>query len=177
MSRIAKSPIDLPKEVDLKISDGCLVVKGIKGILTTKLPAVFQVSISDGKIQIFVEGADHRKNCLAGTVRANIANMVAGVSHGFERKLVLIGVGYRAQMKGEELNLSLGYSHPINVVVPSGVTIETPSQTEIIVRGCDRQQVGQIAANLRSYRPPEPYKGKGIRYSDEIIIRKEAKKK
>jgi large subunit ribosomal protein L6 len=116
-------------------------------------------------------------NALAGTTRANISNMVVGVSEGFERKLTLVGVGYRAQAKGDTLSLTLGFSHPVEYRAPKGIEIETPSQTEIVVRGCDRQQVGQVAANIRAYRPPEPYKGKGVRYSDEQIVRKEAKKK
>lgn len=177
MSRVAKNPIALPKGVEIQLSNQEIAVKGAKGELTSFLPSSLNIRVSNN--QIIVEGdfCDRDTKALAGTVRANIANMVKGVSVGFERRLTLVGVGYRAQTKGDTLSLSLGFSHPIEFGIPSGITVETPSQTEILVKGCCRQRVGQIAANIRSYRPPEPYKGKGVRYSDEQIVRKEAKKK
>ena len=178
MSRVAKNPIALPKGVEAKLSSGSIDVKGPKGALQAIIPTSIQIEIESNEIRVSKGAAnDLKNNALAGTIRANIANMVAGVSTGYERKLSLVGVGYRAQAQGQVLNLSLGFSHPVNFDVPAGITVETPSQTEIVVKGCDKQKVGQVAANIRSYRPPEPYKGKGIRYFEEVIIKKEAKKK
>jgi large subunit ribosomal protein L6 len=177
MSRVAKSPIVIPKGVDVSVANGMVTLKGSKGTLSTSIHPLIEVQLNDGVITVVGDRADRKKNALAGTTRANIANMVTGVSAGYERKLTLVGVGYRAQAKGQSISLTLGFSHPIEFKAPDGITLETPSQTEILVRGCDKQQVGQVAANLRSYRPPEPYKGKGVRYSDEEIVRKEAKKK
>jgi large subunit ribosomal protein L6 len=177
MSRVAKNPIPLPKGVEVVLRDHQITVKGSKGTLSARLHSIVEVSVSDGFITVASDPNDRRKDALAGTTRANIANMVTGVSAGYERKLTMVGVGYRAQAKGQTVSLSLGYSHPIEFTAPTGITIETPSQTEIIVKGCDRQQVGQVAANIRAYRPPEPYKGKGVRYADEQIVLKEAKKK
>jgi large subunit ribosomal protein L6 len=177
MSRVAKNPINLPKGIEVKL-EGChLTVKGGKGALSRELNPNVKIEIADGQIQVQSDRENKNVNALAGTTRANIQNMVVGVSAGYERKLTMVGVGYRAQAKGDVLSLSLGYSHPIEFNAPKGIVIETPSQTEIVIKGCDKQVVGQVAADIRSYRPPEPYKGKGIRYSDEEIVRKEAKKK
>jgi large subunit ribosomal protein L6 len=177
MSRVAKNPIALPKGVEAFVGDNEITVKGSKGTLKASIHPAVKVSVSNGSIIVVSDRSDRQKNALAGTTRANIANMVTGVNTGYERRLSMIGVGYRAQAKGQTINLSLGFSHPIEFTVPSGITIETPSQTEVVIRGCDKQQVGQIAANIRAYRSPEPYKGKGVRYADEEIVRKEAKKK
>jgi large subunit ribosomal protein L6 len=177
MSRIAKNPISLPKGVEASITADLITVKGAKGVLTRKLSPKVRVQIDGGLITIGVNNTDKESNALAGTTRANIANMVTGVSVGFARKLTMVGVGYRAQAKGDLLSLSLGFSHPLELTAPEGITIETPSQTEILVKGCDKQRVGQVAADIRAYRPPEPYKGKGVRYEDEEVVRKEAKKK
>lgn len=177
MSRIAKNPIALPKGVEASISGDVVTVKGAKGTLARCVDPRVRVQIDNGFISILADKADKQANALAGTTRANISNMVTGVSSGFARKLTMVGVGYRAQAKGNILSLSLGFSHPLEVTAPEGIIIETPSQTEIVVTGCDKQRVGQVAANIRAYRPPEPYKGKGVRYSDEEVVRKEAKKK
>jgi large subunit ribosomal protein L6 len=177
MSRVAKNPVKLPAGVQVTLDGLNLSVKGKRGSLERALPAGVPVSIETGEVVVTANKDDQQLNALAGTTRANISNMVVGVSEGFERKLTLVGVGYRAQAKGDTLSLTLGFSHPVEYRAPKGIDIETPSQTEIVVRGCDRQQVGQVAANIRAYRPPEPYKGKGVRYSDEQIVRKEAKKK
>ncbi|QSA95949.1 50S ribosomal protein L6 [Methylococcus sp. EFPC2] len=177
MSRVAKNPVALPKGVEATLNGTLLHVKGAKGALTARLHPSVGVGIGDGAITVDNSKTDKVANALAGTTRANINNMVVGVSAGYEKKLTLVGVGYRAQAKGNVLSLSLGYSHPVEYEVPEGIVVETPVQTEIVVKGCDRQLVGQVAANIRAYRPPEPYKGKGVRYSDEVIIKKEAKKK
>jgi large subunit ribosomal protein L6 len=174
MSRVAKKIINLPKGVELKDADGVLSVKGPKGTLTMAKPAGVTVANDNGKVQLGAESADHMK--MAGTTRAILANMLVGVSEGFTRKLELVGVGYRAAMQGKDLNLSLGFSHPVVFQVPAGITLATPTQTEILVSGADKQQVGEVAAKIRAYRKPEPYKGKGIRYAGEKIIMKEAKK-
>jgi large subunit ribosomal protein L6 len=177
MSRVAKNPVVLPKGVEAKLEGHKLTVKGAKGSLSRDLHPKVKVEVAEGAISVITDRSDKLVNALAGTTRANINNMVTGVSTGYERKLSLVGVGYRATAKGATLSLTLGYSHPVEFEAPEGVGIETPTQTEIVVRGCDKQVVGQVAANIRAYRAPEPYKGKGIRYSDEQIIRKEAKKK
>lgn len=177
MSRVAKNPVTLPQGVEVTVAAGNITVKGAKGTMSAFLHPLVDVSVESGAVSVQYDKSDRQKNALAGTTRANIANMVFGVSQGYERKLNLVGVGYRAQAKGQVLSLSLGYSHPVDFEVPNGITVETPSQTEILVKGCDKQQVGQVAANIRAYRPPEPYKGKGVKYSDEVIVRKEAKKK
>ncbi len=177
MSRVAKNPISLPKGVEVSLDGNALSVKGQKGSLAGTVPVGVDVSITASQVAVATDESDKRLNALAGTTRANIQNMVTGVSAGYQRKLTLVGVGYRAAAKGNAVNLSLGFSHPVEFAAPPGIQIETPSQTEIVIHGCDRQQVGQVAANIRSYRPPEPYKGKGIRYSDEDVVRKEAKKK
>lgn len=174
MSRVAKKPIALPKGVELTVQDGAVTVKGPKGTLSTALPEDIKVAVEDGQAVLTTEDASLVP--LNGTLRSIVANMVHGVSTGFERKLELVGVGYRASMQGRDLNLQLGYSHPILFPVPEGITVATPSQTEVVVQGADKQLVGQVAAKIRGFRPPEPYKGKGVKYSDETIIRKEAKK-
>ncbi len=174
MSRVAKKPIALPKGVELNIQSESVSVKGPKGTLSIAKPAGIEVKIEDGIAQLSAN--DDSLIPLTGTLRAIIANMVHGVSHGFERKLDLVGVGYRASMQGKDLSLALGFSHPVVFPAPEGITIATPTQTEILVSGADKQRVGEIAAKIRAFRPPEPYKGKGVKYSDETIIRKEAKK-
>jgi len=174
MSRIAKNPITLPQGVELQVNGSEVSVKGPKGKLSTVLHSAISLVQEDGDWKV---SWDSPKNvAMAGTFRALVGNMVTGVSEGFEKKLTLVGVGYRAQSQGKSLNLTLGFSHPIDFAVPEGIAIETPSQTEIIVSGCDKQKVGQVAAEIRAFRPPEPYKGKGVRYSDERVVRKEAKK-
>jgi len=177
MSRIAKTPIIVPNNVEAIIVGSQITVKGIKGSISVNLHSIVQVQIEEGYIKIISDKTNKFENSLAGTSRAIINNMVVGVSIGYEKKLNLVGVGYRAQGKEDILTLSLGFSHPIEFRIPLGIVIETPSQTEILVKGCNKQIVGQVAANIRAFRPPEPYKGKGIRYSNEVIIRKEAKKK
>ena len=174
MSRVAKKPIPLPKGVELNIQSDNVSVKGSKGTLSIAKPAGIQVVIEDGNAQLSTN--DPLLMPLTGTLRAIISNMVHGVSEGFERKLELVGVGYRATMQGKDLNLSLGFSHPVLFKTPEGITIVTPTQTEIVVTGSDKQRVGEVAAKIRSFRPPEPYKGKGVKYAGENIIRKEAKK-
>lgn len=175
MSRIAKAPITVGKDVEVKIDGQSVAVKGSKGNMQLDVHPSVSVKLEDGVMT--VTPADGSGWAMAGTMRALLGNMVQGVSEGFAKKLQLVGVGYRAQGKGKVLNLSLGFSHPIDYPVPEGITIETPSQTEIVVSGSDKQRVGQVAAEIRAFRPPEPYKGKGVRYADERIIRKEAKKK
>ncbi|MDD2723994.1 MAG: 50S ribosomal protein L6 [Methylovulum sp.] len=177
MSRIAKAPITIPKGVDIKLEDNNVTVKGAKGHLSFIINPSVSLDITENVIQMTWNKDDKNATAQAGTARAIVGNMVTGVSIGFERKLTLIGVGYRAQAKDRVLSLALGYSHPVDFEIPAGVTIETPSQTEIIIKGSDKQQVGQVAAKIRAYRPPEPYKGKGVRYAEENVIKKEAKKK
>ena len=174
MSRVAKKPIALPKGVELNIQADNVSVKGPKGTLSIARPAGVEIAIEEGQVQLSPASAEQM--AITGTLRAIIANMIHGVSEGFERKLELVGVGYRASMQGKDLNLSLGFSHPIVFPAPEGITIATPTQTEVLVQGADKQRVGEVAAKIRSFRPPEPYKGKGVKYSDETIIRKEAKK-
>lgn len=175
MSRVAKNPVQLPSGVEVTLSDQTIKVKGSKGELSHAVHSSVELSQEDNVLKFAARTDD--ANAMAGTTRALVNNMVTGVSQGFEKKLTLIGVGYRAQMQGKSLNLSLGFSHPVVYDVPEGITVETPSQTEVVVKGIDKQQVGQVAANIRAYRPPEPYKGKGVRYTDEHVVRKEAKKK
>ena len=177
MSRIAKAPVNVPAGVDVAIGAGELSVKGPRGELRMHVHASVAVVSEDGIVTCRPRDGVAGAVAQAGTARSLIANMVTGVSDGFEKKLQLVGIGYRAQMQGSTLNLSLGFSHPIEYPCPEGVSIETPTQTEIVVRSTDKQRVGQTAAEIRAYRPPEPYKGKGVRYDGEIIVRKEAKKK
>jgi len=174
MSRVANNPISLPSGVAINIDASEVSVKGPKGNLTLKLHPSVRLDESNG--EYVVKPDDDKHLAMAGTFRALVNNMVIGVSDGFQKKLQLVGVGYRAQLQGKKLNLALGFSHPIEYSAPEGIEIEAPTQTEIIVSGCDKQKVGQVAAEIRSYRPPEPYKGKGVRYADERVIRKEAKK-
>ncbi|MBG7601162.1 MAG: 50S ribosomal protein L6 [Gammaproteobacteria bacterium] len=177
MSRIAKTPVSIAPGIEVKIDGQDVQVKGAKGTLAWSVNPAVMVSQEDGELRVAPHKETKQSWALAGTTRALLNNMIIGCSNGFSKKLTLIGVGYRAAMKGKELGLSLGFSHPVNYAVPEGIQIETPSQTEIVVSGADKQQVGQVAAEIRSYRPPEPYKGKGIRYADEHVLRKEAKKK
>jgi large subunit ribosomal protein L6 len=177
MSRIAKIPVTVPAGVEVKIDGGVVSVKGPKGRLARGIHPLVEVAHSDGRITVAARAASRQAKAMSGTTRALINNMVQGVHKGFEKRLTIIGVGYRAAVQGKNLNLALGFSHPVVYPMPEGITVETPSQTEIVVRGADRQQVGQVAAELRAYRPPEPYKGKGVRYTDEVVIKKEAKKK
>ena len=177
MSRVAKNPVKLPSGVELKIDGRKVSVKGSKGNLEHEVHEQVDVSFEDGIFTVKPREESLESWALAGTTRAVVNNMVTGVSEGFERKLVLNGVGYRAQAQGKTLNLTLGFSHPVAYQLPDGITIETPTQTEIVVKGIDKQLVGQVAANVRAFRPPEPYKGKGVRYADEQVRRKEAKKK
>lgn len=177
MSRIAKAPIIIPGGVDIKLDSNNMIVKGNKGQLSYSFNSAINIVVSDNVIQIQWNKDDKKATAQAGTARAILNNMVIGVSAGFEKKLTLIGVGYRAQAKDNILSLSLGFSHPVDYEVPAGISIETPTQTEILIKGSDKQQVGQVAAKIRAYRPPEPYKGKGVRYAEENVARKEAKKK
>jgi large subunit ribosomal protein L6 len=176
MSRIAKAPVELPQGVTATIAASAVTIKGTKGSLSLPLSEGVSVVQSDKKLEITFSDPGLART-RAGATRAHLANMVRGVTRGYEKKLELVGVGFRAQVQGKNLNLTLGFSHPVNIAVPEGITIETPSQTEILVKGIDRQKVGQIAAEIRSVRPPEPYKGKGVRYAGEQISLKEGKKK
>ena len=177
MSRVAKVPVPLPKGVEFKLDGGRAVVKGPKGELSLQLDAAVEVVQEGAELQIRTAGSAKPKGAMSGTTRALLANMVRGVSEGFQKRLELRGVGYRAQAQGKVLNLTLGFSHPVAYPVPEGITVETPSQTEVLVKGIDCQKVGQVAAEIRGYRPPEPYTGKGVRYSDERVVLKEANKK
>jgi large subunit ribosomal protein L6 len=174
MSRVAKKPVVIAKGVEIKVADGKINVKGPNGSLSIVKPEAIELNIENGEVLLTTADAD--SIALTGTIRAILANMVTGVSEGFTRKLELVGVGYRAAVQGKDLNLSLGYSHPVVFVAPEGITITTPTQTEILISGADKQLIGEVAAKIRAYRKPEPYKGKGIRYAGEKIIMKEAKK-
>lgn len=177
MSRVGKNPVELPKGVELSTSGDEVRVKGPKGELSMAVNPLVRVTVKEGVAQVETASTARTAWSMAGTTRSLLANMVTGVTDGFERKLQLVGVGYRAQAQGSNLNLVLGLSHPVNYTVPEGISVETPSQTEILIKGIDRQKVGQVAAEIRRYRPPEPYKGKGVRFADEQITLKEAKKK
>ncbi|HKL45753.1 MAG TPA: 50S ribosomal protein L6 [Roseovarius sp.] len=177
MSRVAKVPVQLPKGVEFKLDGRVAVLKGPKGELSLAIDPSVEVVQEENALRVSVPGSVKPSGAMAGTVRALLANMAQGVSAGFEKKLELVGVGYRAQAQGKVLNLTLGFSHPVAYPIPDGITVETPSQTEVVIKGIDRQKVGQVAADIRRYRPPEPYKGKGVRYSDERVVMKEAKKK
>jgi len=177
MSRVAKNPVAIPKGVETKISDTEVSIKGSKGNLNLELHRLVIVAQDGEELKVSAKDASSSASAMAGTFRSLINNMVVGVSQGFEKKLELQGVGYRAKAQGASVNLTVGYSHPIDYKLPAGVTVDTPSQTEIVITGADKQLVGQVAAELRDFRPPEPYKGKGIRYADERVYRKEAKKK
>jgi len=177
MSRIGKSPIELPKGVEVTIAADQVSVKGPLGTLTQKLTGVVKVAKEGENLVFAAANETYEANAMSGTLRALVANMVTGVTKGFERKLTLVGVGYRAQAQGDKLNLALGFSHPVVHQMPKGIKVETPTQTEILVKGTDKQLVGKIAAEIRAVRPPEPYKGKGVRYADERVVLKETKKK
>ena len=181
MSRIAKTPIEVPAGVEVKIADRSVRANGPKGEMSLDLPPGINLVQENGILKVGIIGGRSKPGkrvvSMSGTARAVVYNLIHGVSQGFEKNLSIFGVGYRAQANGNKLNLSLGFSHPVVYQAPTGVTVETPSQTEIIVRGTDKQQVGQVAAEIRAFRPPEPYKGKGIRYRDEHVRRKQAKKK
>jgi large subunit ribosomal protein L6 len=177
MSRIAKNPIPVPGGVEVQIGAERISVKGPKGQLHLVPHPLVKVDREGEELKVTAQDESQRAAAMSGTIRALVNNMVTGVSKGFERKLTIIGVGYRAQVQGRKLNLTLGFSHPVVYDVPENVEVETPTQTEIVVKGPDKQKVGQVAAEIRSYRPPEPYKGKGVRYADEHVVRKQAKKK
>jgi large subunit ribosomal protein L6 len=177
MSRVAKQPVELPSGVEVKLEGQAVTVKGSKGSMEHTIHQSVEMTQEDNLLKVASRDGSKASMALAGTTRALINNMVTGVSQGFERKLQLVGVGYRAQAQGQKLNLTLGFSHPVDYAVPEGISVETPSQTEVVVKGVDKQKVGQVAAEIRAHRPPEPYKGKGVKYADEVIQRKEAKKK
>jgi large subunit ribosomal protein L6 len=177
MSRVGKMPIALPKDVEATIAAEKITIKGPLGTLTLPLTGLVKIQNENGTLTFEPTNDSREANAMSGTVRALVNNMVNGVVKGFEKKLNLVGVGYRAQAQGDKLNLTLGFSHPVVHQMPAGVKCETPSQTEILIKGIDRQKVGQTAAEVRAYRSPEPYKGKGVRYSDEVVVLKETKKK
>jgi len=177
MSRVGKMPIAIPKGVDVTAGQESISVKGSLGTLVRPVSPLVSVKKEDGKVTFVAVDESQEADAMSGTMRALVANMVSGVTKGFEKKLNLVGVGFRAQAAGSKLNLQIGYSHPVSKDMPAGVKVETPSQTEIVIKGVDRQAVGQVAAEVRALRPPEPYKGKGIRYADEKVTIKETKKK
>ena len=177
MSRVAKKPVGIPANVDITLIDSVITVKGPLGEMQQVLHPSINIRQVDQHLLCDAANDSRLANALSGTFRALVANMVQGVSEGFSKKLNLVGVGYRAQISGSNLNLSLGYSHPVVYQVPDGIQITTTTQTEIVIKGMDKQRVGQVAAEIRSYRKPEPYKGKGVRYSDEVVVLKETKKK
>ena len=177
MSRVANSPVEIPGGVTVEISGQNILAKGPKGNLALEVHNLVSVAMEDNTVKVAGNDSEKKTIAMAGTMRALINNLVSGVNEGFQKKLELRGVGYRAQAQGNKLNLTLGFSHPVVHDIPEGVTVETPSQTEVVVSGIDKQAVGQVAADIRSYRPPEPYKGKGVRYVDEYVLMKEAKKK
>jgi large subunit ribosomal protein L6 len=177
MSRVGKNPVELPEKVEVTIAEDRISVKGPLGTLEQPISPNVRIEKIERHLEIKVNDNSRQANAISGTLRALISNMVHGVSKGFERKLTLVGVGYRAQAQGDKLNLTLGFSHPVVHQLPKGVKAETPTQTEIVIKGTDKQLVGQVAADVRNYRPPEPYKGKGVRYADEQIVLKETKKK
>jgi large subunit ribosomal protein L6 len=177
MSRVGKMPVAVPQGVDVAIKDDQISVKGKGGTLSLTQNALVKVSNEGGKLTFAAADESREANAMSGTMRQLVNNMVLGVTNGFEKKLSLVGVGYKAAAQGNKLNLTVGYSHPVNIEMPAGITVATPTPTEIVVKGADRQRVGQLAAEIRAVRPPEPYKGKGIRYADEKIVIKETKKK
>jgi len=177
MSRVARIPVTLAKGVEAQVNGAEIMVKGPLGTLKQFVTPRVKIEIADGAISFAAADESREANAMSGTLRALVAGMVQGVSKGFEKKLTLVGVGYRAQAQGDKLNLSLGFSHPIVHQMPAGIKCETPTQTEILIKGADKQKVGQVAAEVRGYKPPEPYKGKGVRYADETVVIKETKKK
>lgn len=177
MSRVANNPVNIPNGVEINVTGSNVRAKGPKGEMSQNLHESVAMAQEDKVLTFAAKDGSRQSRALAGTMRSLVNNMVTGVSQGFEKKLTVIGVGYRAAVQGKKLNLTLGFSHPVNYSIPEGITIECPSQTEIVIRGADKQRVGQVASEIRAYRPPEPYKGKGVRYTDEHVIRKDAKKK
>jgi large subunit ribosomal protein L6 len=177
MSRVARIPVTLPKGAEANFAEGVLTVKGPLGTLTQAVHPQVKLAVENGQLTFAAGDESREAKALSGTFRALVNNMVNGVTKGFERKLNLVGVGFKAQAKGDTLDLSLGYSHPVVHKMPVGIKVETPTPTEILIKGSDKQKVGQVAAEVRAYRPPEPYKGKGVRYSDEVVVIKETKKK
>ncbi len=177
MSRVARIPVPLVKGVEAQLGEDRITVKGPKGTLEQSLTGQVKLRIVDGRIEFAVADDSREAKAMSGTLRALVAGMVEGVSKGFERRLNLVGVGYRAQAQGDKISLSLGFSHPVEHRMPAGIKVETPTQTEIVIKGADKQRVGQVAAEIRAYRPPEPYKGKGVRYAGEAVVLKETKKK
>jgi len=177
MSRVAKAPVELPQGVEFKQDGTAVTIKGSKASLSLELNSEVELKQEENTLTVSPRSGSRFATAIAGTTRSLLANMVQGVTNGFERKLELVGVGYRAQAQGNKLNLTLGFSHPVVYEVPEGISVETPSQTEVVVKGHDKQKVGQVAAEIRRFRPPEPYKGKGVRYADERVQLKEAKKK
>ena len=177
MSRVGKMPVTVPQGVDVSIKEDQISVKGTGGTLSVANNTLVTVKNEGGKLTFVPDNESREANAMSGTMRQLVNNMVVGVTKGFEKKLSLVGVGYKAQAQGAKLNLAVGFSHPVNIDMPTGIKVETPAPTQIIIKGADRQRVGQIAAEIRAIRPPEPYKGKGIRYSDERIVIKETKKK
>ncbi len=177
MSRVAKAPVELPSGVQVTLSAGHIAIKGKNGELKMDIHHAVEIKQDENVLTFEARDGSKLSRAMSGTTRALVNNMVTGVSAGFEKKLQLVGVGYRVQLKGDTLSLSLGFSHPVEYVLPKGVTAEAPSQTEVVIKGIDKQQVGQVAAEIRDFRRPEPYKGKGVRYADEMVRRKEAKKK
>jgi len=177
MSRVAKNPVAIPAGVEVKFNETEVTVKGSLGTLSTALCAEVDVKLDNGQLTFAAKNDSKFARAMSGTLRALLNNMVNGVSKGFEKKLTLVGVGYRAQAQGSALNLTLGFSHPVVHAMPEGITVTTPTQTEILIKGADKQRVGQVAAEIRAYRAPEPYKGKGVRYADEVVVLKETKKK
>ncbi|MGK6308484.1 50S ribosomal protein L6 [Variovorax sp. DT-64] len=177
MSRVGKMPVAIPQDVDVAIKEDQISVKGKGGTLSLPLNALVNIVNKDGKLSFEPANESRDANAMSGTVRQLVNNMVVGVTKGFEKKLNLVGVGYKAQAQGAKLNLQVGYSHPVDKLMPEGITVATPTPTEVVIKGADRQRVGQVAAEIRAVRPPEPYKGKGIRYADEKIVIKETKKK
>jgi large subunit ribosomal protein L6 len=177
MSRVGKMPVAVPQGVDVAIKEDQISVKGNGGTLLLTQNALVKVTNEGGKLTFIAANESREANAMSGTMRQLVNNMVQGVTKGFEKKLSLVGVGYKAAAQGNKLNLTVGYSHPVNIEMPAGITVATPTPTEIVVKGADRQRVGQLAAEIRAVRPPEPYKGKGIRYADEKIVIKETKKK
>ncbi len=177
MSRVAKNPVAIPAGVEVKFDASVITVKGPNGVLSQPVSGDVDVRVENGSVQFVAKSAAKHSRAMSGTLRALVNNMVTGVSKGFERKLTLVGVGYRAQAQGDALNLTLGFSHPVVHKMPAGVTVQTPTQTEILLKSADKQMLGQVAAEVRAYRAPEPYKGKGVRYADEVVTIKETKKK
>ena len=177
MSRIANQPVAVPSGVEVTLKGGFIKVKGTKGELEWNAHDLVTIVLEDAQLKFSANDASKQANALAGTARSLVNNMVIGVTTGFERKLNIVGVGYRAQAQGQKLNLTLGFSHPVVHEVPVGISVATPSNTEIVLTGIDKQKIGQVAADIRAYRKPEPYKGKGVRYADEYVLRKQAKKK